>query len=114
VFMALLMIGVKHHGDFRAKIQHEFWLFKILIIAAMIFGSFFIPNSFFEGFGWVALVLLVSLSLFNCSCWSTSHILGLRTGLENMRKLWTNLASGGGFCSVALVSYTFLRSYSQS
>jgi len=115
VFMAILMIGVKHHGDFRAKIQHEFWLFKILIIAAMIFGSFFIPNSFFEGFGWVALVasgffILVQLLLLVdfAHSWAENWIGKYEETMDESSKWWWILFGSSGFLYLLTIVLTIL------
>ena len=40
----------------RVSFQDGFWLLKILILMGAIIGSFFIPNAYFEWFGWVALI----------------------------------------------------------
>jgi len=52
----LVMIGVNKKGDMRLSWQDGFWLIKIIVLIAGIVGSFFIPNDYFEWFGWVALV----------------------------------------------------------
>lgn len=55
--MAMLLIGVNNSRDKRAPIQNGFWGPKIIIWLALIVGSFFIPNHFFEVWGgYVALV----------------------------------------------------------
>jgi len=54
--MALIMIGVKSSMDFRSGFQNGMWFFKILILAGAVVGSFFIHNTFFIGWSWVALI----------------------------------------------------------
>jgi len=54
--MALLTIGVKRRGDCRMALQDGWWGLKIILILGGIVGAFFIPNVFFEYFGWFALV----------------------------------------------------------
>lgn len=55
--LAVLLIGVNTSKDKRAPIQNGFWGPKIVIWLALIVGTFFIPNSFFETWGnYVALV----------------------------------------------------------
>lgn len=55
--LAMLLIGVNTSKDKRAPIQNGFWGPKIVIWLALIVGTFFIPNSFFEMWGnYVALV----------------------------------------------------------
>jgi len=41
------MINVKSSKDFRAKIQNGFWGFKLIILAGLATGAFFIPNNGF-------------------------------------------------------------------
>jgi hypothetical protein len=41
------MINVKTSKDFRAKIQNGFWGFKLMILAGLVTGAFFIPNNGF-------------------------------------------------------------------
>jgi len=55
LFMALMTIGTKRRGDCRVQLQDNFWSIKILVIVGACIGAFFIPNVFFEYYGWVAL-----------------------------------------------------------
>jgi len=55
-FLALLTIGVKRRGDCRVSLQDGWWGIKVILIIGAIVGAFFIPNPFFEYYGWVALV----------------------------------------------------------
>lgn len=50
-FMAMLLIGVNNSKDRRAPIQNGFWGPKIIIWLALVVGSFFLPNTFFEVWG---------------------------------------------------------------
>eukprot|EP00043_Microstomoeca_roanoka_P013271 m.130015 g.130015 ORF g.130015 m.130015 type:complete len:429 (-) comp15711_c3_seq1:51-1337(-) len=54
--LALLLVGVKSNRDPRAPIQNGLWFLKFLLLAAIATGFFFVPNSFFVGVGWLALV----------------------------------------------------------
>jgi len=51
------MLGVRTVSDFRNSIQNGFWLVKLVLMVLAIVGTFFIPNSFFVVYGWVALVV---------------------------------------------------------
>jgi len=53
---ALIMIGVTKHGDPRVSIQDGWWPLKILMFIGVLAGAFFIPNGFFQYYGWIALV----------------------------------------------------------
>lgn len=55
LFMALITIGVSRKNDCRVSIQDGFWGIKILLLVGAIVGCFFIPNAFFEVYGWIAL-----------------------------------------------------------
>jgi|UniRef100_A0AC35FNB1 hypothetical protein len=53
----LLMLGVKSSNDFRSKIQNGFWFFKYLIMAAMIFGFFYIRSEHIAGpLMWIGMI----------------------------------------------------------
>ena len=51
LILALLLIGVKTTRDSRARIQTAWWPLKIPLLLLMILASFFIPDSFFTGYG---------------------------------------------------------------
>jgi len=53
--MALIMIGVSRKIDCRNSIQDGWWGIKAILLLGGIVGAFFIPNIFFQYFGWVAL-----------------------------------------------------------
>jgi hypothetical protein len=56
-FFTLLMLGVKSSNDFRSKIQNGFWFFKYLIMAAMIFGFFYIRSEHIAGpLMWIGMI----------------------------------------------------------
>lgn len=55
-FLALLMLGVKERKDPRATAQHSWWSVKILLLAGLLVGIFFIPNVAFIGYAYVALI----------------------------------------------------------
>ena len=50
-FMAMLLVGVNNSKDRRAPLQNGFWGPKIIIWLALIVGSFFLPNTFFQVWG---------------------------------------------------------------
>jgi serine incorporator 1 len=54
--LGLCMIGVTKYNDCRTGVQEGGWLWKVLIILAVIIGSMWIPHGFFAVYGWVALV----------------------------------------------------------
>lgn len=53
---ALLVLGVRDATSCRAGIQNGCWIIKILALAGIIVGCFFIPGSNLVGYGWAALV----------------------------------------------------------
>jgi len=55
ILLALIMIGVKNTYDSRAKFQDGWWPIKFLLLAGIIFGSFYIPNKFYVYYGWIAI-----------------------------------------------------------
>eukprot|EP00736_Rhodelphis_marinus_P006785 Rmarinus@m.28065 len=55
--MAILTLGVSRKSDFRARYVHGgMWFTKFLALVGIAIGAFFIPNSFFIGWGVVGLV----------------------------------------------------------
>ncbi len=65
--LAILLLGVNTSKDKRAAIQNGFWGPKIIIWLALVVGTFFIPNSFFEVWGnyvaFVGAILFLLLGL---------------------------------------------------
>jgi len=55
-FLAIMTIGANKKGDCRVHLQDGFWGIKVLLLIGMCVASFFIPNAFFEYYGWFALV----------------------------------------------------------
>jgi len=53
--LGLITIGVRSKGDVRVSIQDGWWPVKFILFAGVLVGSFFIPNVFFEYYGWIAL-----------------------------------------------------------
>lgn len=47
--MGLLMVGASSSSGGRGTLQNGLWGIKILVIAAIAVGAFFIPNTFFQG-----------------------------------------------------------------
>jgi len=54
--MAAVMIGVSTNGDARSHIQDGWWGIKLILIFGSCIGMFFIPNSAFSVYSWIALV----------------------------------------------------------
>eukprot|EP01090_Pellita_catalonica_P019488 TRINITY_DN6661_c0_g1_i2.p1 TRINITY_DN6661_c0_g1~~TRINITY_DN6661_c0_g1_i2.p1 ORF type:complete len:432 (-),score=58.13 TRINITY_DN6661_c0_g1_i2:184-1479(-) len=53
--LAVVMICVKNSSDPRAGLQDGWWSIKVLFVAAVAVGSFYIPNEFFIVWGWICL-----------------------------------------------------------
>lgn len=95
VILALVMIGVKRHGDFRVSVQDGWWAIKLLFLIAGCVGVFFIPNPFFEYFGWIAfaaaaLFILVQLVLLVdfAHNWAENWIGKMEEAEDGDRKWW--------------------------
>eukprot|EP01111_Echinosteliopsis_oligospora_P007692 TRINITY_DN2295_c0_g1_i1.p1 TRINITY_DN2295_c0_g1~~TRINITY_DN2295_c0_g1_i1.p1 ORF type:complete len:462 (-),score=119.91 TRINITY_DN2295_c0_g1_i1:3-1388(-) len=56
LFFAIFLIGAKTSNDWRAGLQDGWWPIKFLCLIGIIVGSFFIPNNFFVGYGWVMVI----------------------------------------------------------
>jgi len=56
LLLAVMMIGATKKGDCRVQLQDGFWGIKILLVLGSVVGAFFMPNVFFNYYGWVALV----------------------------------------------------------
>lgn len=54
--LGLVMIGVTRYNDCRTGVQEGGWLWKVLIIIAMIIGSMWIPHGVYLVYGWIALI----------------------------------------------------------
>ncbi|GAM29010.1 hypothetical protein SAMD00019534_121860, partial [Acytostelium subglobosum LB1] len=55
LLLAMMLIGVKSSSESRAVIQDGYWPVKLLALATLSVVSFFIPNKFFQYYGWVSL-----------------------------------------------------------
>jgi len=55
LILAVMMIGANKKGDCRVQLQDGFWGIKVILLLGSCVGVFFIPNVFFEYYGWVAL-----------------------------------------------------------
>jgi len=100
ILLALITIGVKYKGDFRVGIQDGWWLIKIIFLVGGSIGVFFIPNPFFEYFGWVAFVasaifIIVQLLLLVdfAHTWAENWI-GKMEGSDEEDKRWFYLLLG--------------------
>jgi hypothetical protein len=56
LFHALLMIGANRTNDCRISLNEGWWPIKVLLLFGLVVVSFFIPNGFFEVYGWIALI----------------------------------------------------------
>jgi len=108
LLMSLLMIGVSRRGDPRTTIQDGWWGVKIIFLVGVIVGAFFIPNPFFDYFGWIALVasalfIIVQLLLLVdfAHGWADSWI-GKYEESEEGDRTWFVLLLG-----TTIVLYTF-------
>ena len=54
--LSLIMIRVRSSADRRAGLHNGMWLPKLLFLVVMLVVSFFMPNTFFFGWGYVGLV----------------------------------------------------------
>jgi hypothetical protein len=48
MYFFIKMLKVKSSNDFRAKIHNGFWGFKLMVLAGLVIGVFFIPNNGFD------------------------------------------------------------------
>jgi len=82
--MAILVIKVENSNDPRSKIQDGWWPAKLLLIAGMVVGSFFIPNEVFIVCGWIFLfgaagfiliqiVLLIDFAYLWAESWLSNY-----------------------------------------
>jgi hypothetical protein len=99
---APIMIGVKNEGDVRVKFQDGFWPLKLIGLVALCVASFFIPNKFFEIYGWIALVasgffIIIQLILLVdfAHSWAESWIQKMQDhdGEESCNPWWWGLLS---------------------
>eukprot|EP01116_Phalansterium_solitarium_P005959 TRINITY_DN18282_c0_g1_i1.p1 TRINITY_DN18282_c0_g1~~TRINITY_DN18282_c0_g1_i1.p1 ORF type:complete len:423 (-),score=158.55 TRINITY_DN18282_c0_g1_i1:384-1652(-) len=95
---ALIMIGVSKKGDVRAGWQDAYWPLKLIALVGLEIASFFIPNVFFQYYGWVALVcsaffILVQLMLLVdfAHSWAENWIEKYEANEENTRWWWALL-----------------------
>jgi hypothetical protein len=98
LLLALMMIGVRSKGDVRVSLQDGWWPMKFLLVGAFLVAAFFIPNAFFEYYGWIALgasglfilVQLVILVDFAHS-WAENWIRKKEDQIEEGANKWTAL-----------------------
>jgi hypothetical protein len=55
-FFSLLTVGVKSSKDGRSALHNGMWMLKIILLAGIMVGAFFIGNKFFVAWSWVGLV----------------------------------------------------------
>lgn len=56
IILSFATIGVKDKDECRAQIHSDWYSIKFLLLTFLAVVSFWIPNSFFIGYGWVALI----------------------------------------------------------
>eukprot|EP00027_Filamoeba_sp_ATCC50430_P015729 CAMPEP_0168565760 /NCGR_PEP_ID=MMETSP0413-20121227/14030_1 /TAXON_ID=136452 /ORGANISM="Filamoeba nolandi, Strain NC-AS-23-1" /LENGTH=394 /DNA_ID=CAMNT_0008597679 /DNA_START=109 /DNA_END=1293 /DNA_ORIENTATION=- len=108
---ALIMLGVSTFGDWRTTLQDGFWGLKFPLLLLSVFGSLFIPNEFFNYYGWLALAVsglfiviqLIYLIDFAHS-WAENWIDKMEASEENGKK-WFALLLG---CTIVLFAISFV------
>jgi len=103
--LAIIMIGVRTHGDFRVSIQDGWWSLKLIGVAGLVVAAFFIPNGFFQYYGWVALgasgiFILVQLAILVdfAHSWAENWIEKMESSEEGDKRWFVALLS----CSLVL------------
>lgn len=78
---AVVLVHVRNSRDPRAAFQNGWWGVKFVLFAGLVTASFFIPNSFFFGWGWVGVVgaflfIVIQLVFLNefAHAWSESWV----------------------------------------
>ena len=56
IILSLSTIGVKDKGECRAQIHSDWYSLKFLLLTFLAVVAFWIPNSFFIAYGWIALI----------------------------------------------------------
>jgi hypothetical protein len=113
VFLALITIGTSRKGDCRVQLQDGFWGVKVIILAGMCVGAFFIPNAFFEYYGWFALVasgvfILVQLVLLVdfAHSWAENWIGKHEEAEDGDKKWWWFMLGATGVLFFAALGLT--------
>jgi len=117
--LALVMIGVKTTRDKRHSIQHSWWSVKLIGLVAILIGAFFIPNTVFVPYGWVALVgsglfILIQLVLLVDFAHTLNETwIGYYEQSEGEGKGWLALLLGSTFTlyAAALVGVVLMYVY---
>jgi len=121
LLLALMTIGTKTRGDCRGQLQDGFWSIKIILLIGACVGSFFIPNVFFNYYGWFALgasglFILIQLALLVdfAHTWAENWIGKMEEAEEEDTKWWWVLLSttGGLFIlslGLTIVMYIFFH-----
>jgi len=94
--LGLITIGVSSYGDFRVHIQDGWWGLKIILFPALVVAAFFIPNVFFNYFGWVALgfaalFILIQLVYLVDFAHGTAETLIKKHNSSEENRSWWNL-----------------------
>lgn len=117
ILLALITIGVKYKGDFRTSIQDGWWLIKLAFLVGGSIGVFFIPNPFFEYFGWFAfaasaIFIIVQLLLLVdfAHNWAESWIEKLEASEEDDSRWWWILLGSTIFLYTVSVALTIVMS----
>jgi len=120
LILAVIMIGVYTRGDMRTHFQEGWWPVKLLFLFGTCIASFFIPNPFFEYYGWIALgaaalFILVQLVLLVdfAHSWAENWIEKMENDESEGSKRWFYIlltATGILYClslALSIVMYVF-------
>lgn len=118
LILAVMMIGVKYKGDARTGIQDGWWLIKLAFLVLGSVGVFFIPNPFFEVFGWIALVasgifIIIQLLLFIdfAHSWAEKWIGNLEESEDGDRRWFWALMGATGVLYLICIALVIVMSY---
>jgi len=114
--LALIMIGVHKKGDVRVHMQDGWWPVKLILLVGGTVGAFFIPNGFYEYYGWFALVaagmfILVQLILLVdfAHSWAENWIEKMENEeMEGTKRWFAILLTATGVMYVASVVLTIV------
>jgi len=115
LLMAAVTFGASKKGDCRVGIQDGYWIVKIILIIAGTIGAFFIPNPFFEYYGWFALfasgffILIQLLFLIDFAhSWAENWIGKMEESEAGDNQWWYILLGTTGAMYVVTLAFTIL------